>query len=203
MRGLPLVITAPSGAGKSTLIRKLIAEFPNFQFSVSYTTRRPRQDEIDGVDYNFISEEEFKAKIEEGFFTEWAQVHDYYYGTPLSEVLSVLEQGKDMLFDIDIQGAKQLKLTLPEAYFIFIFPPSMQELAKRLVDRSTDSDEAIQTRLLNAKDEVEQSHWFHAWIVNDKLDEAYDDLRACFLVAKLAPQRQSHLISNFLHKGLA
>ncbi len=198
IRGLPLVLAAPSGAGKSTLTKKLLSEFPNFNFSVSYTTRPPRQGEEHGKDYYFINEEEFKSKIDENFFAEWAKVHDCYYGTPLSEIEENLSNGKDMLFDIDIQGASQLKLTLPETYFVFIFPPDMKELERRLYQRNTDSEEAIRTRLGNATSEIRQAFWFDAWIVNDNLIDAYDKLRACVLSAKLSPQRHTSLLNTFM-----
>ncbi len=202
IRGLPLVLAAPSGAGKSTLTKKLLNEFPDFCFSVSYTTRAPRQGEEHGKDYFFIGEEEFKKKINENFFAEWAKVHDCYYGTPLKDIEENLSKGKDMLFDIDIQGASQLKLTLPETYFVFIFPPDMQELERRLYQRNTDSEDAIRTRLGNATSEIRQAFWFDAWIVNDNLIDAYDKLRSCVLSAKLSPQRHTSLLNTFLQDAI-
>ena len=130
-RGLPLVICAPSGAGKSTLVGRLTAEFP-MEFSISCTTRKPRGSEKDGVDYIFLDRETFIDRRGLGYFAEWAEVHGNFYGTPLKPVQDRLAQGKDMLFDIDVQGAAQLSLSLPEARFVFILPPSLEELERRI-----------------------------------------------------------------------
>ena len=176
-RGLPLVICAPSGAGKSTLIGMLRREFP-LEFSVSCTTRAPREGERDGVDYWFVGSDEFLRRRGEGFFAEWAEVHGNFYGTPLRPVQEMLAAGRDVLFDIDVQGAAQLSLTLPEARFLFILPPSLAELERRLRARGTDSEDSIRTRLANARAEIAQSHWFDALVVNGDLDAAYDRLRA-------------------------
>ena len=185
-RGLPLVICAPSGAGKSTLIGMLRREFP-LEFSVSCTTRAPREGERDGVDYWFVGSDEFLRRRGEGFFAEWAEVHGNFYGTPLRPVQEMLAAGRDVLFDIDVQGAAQLSLTLPEARFLFILPPSLAELERRLRARGTDSEDSIRTRLANARAEIAQSHWFDALVVNGDLDAAYDRLRAFYLASTLRP----------------
>ena len=185
-RGLPLVICAPSGAGKSTLIGMLRREFP-LEFSVSCTTRAPREGERDGADYWFLGREEFLRRRGEGFFAEWAEVHGNFYGTPLRPVQEMLAAGRDVLFDIDVQGAAQLSLTLPEARFLFILPPSLAELERRLRARGTDSEDSIRTRLANARAEIAQSHWFDALVVNGDLDAAYDRLRAFYLAGTLRP----------------
>ena len=185
-RGLPLVICAPSGAGKSTLIGMLRREFP-LEFSVSCTTRAPREGESDGADYWFLGREEFLRRRGEGFFAEWAEVHGNFYGTPLRPVQEMLAAGRDVLFDIDVQGAAQLSLTLPEARFLFILPPSLAELERRLRARGTDSEGSIRTRLANARAEIAQSHWFDALVVNGDLDAAYDRLRAFYLAGTLRP----------------
>ncbi len=196
--GFPLVITAPSGTGKSTLTKKLLQEFPNFEFSISCTTREPRQNEVDGVDYHFLTKDEFEKKIYENYFAEWAEVHGNYYGTPLKEVVDRITQGADMLFDIDIQGAAQLSLALPDAHFVFLFPPSLSELEERLRTRGTDSEEAILRRLKNAQSEIKQSHWFTSWIINDDLEIAYNQLKACITTAKLNPKRHVYFLNRLL-----
>lgn len=198
-QGFPLILCAPSGAGKSTLAKKLCAEFP-LSFSISCTTRPPREGEIDGVHYYFLNKEEFEQKIQRNEFAEWAVVHGNYYGTPLKPVAEQLAQGKDILFDIDIQGASQLSLTLPRAKFVFIFPPSLQILKERLINRGTDSMETIEKRLNNAAGEIERSHWFDAWIVNDDLEKAYDELRAFYLSCTLDPKLSPQLLKAVLGK---
>lgn len=198
-QGFPLILCAPSGAGKSTLVKKLCAEFP-LAFSISCTTRPSREGEIDGVHYYFLTKEAFEQKIEKNEFAEWAIVHGNYYGTPLKPVIEQLEQGKDILFDIDIQGASQLSLSLSRAKFVFIFPPSLEVLKERLVNRGTDSMETIERRLSNASGEIERSHWFDAWIVNDDLEKAYDELRAFYLSCTLEPKLFPQLLKSVLGK---
>ena len=198
-RGLPLVICAPSGAGKSTLVGRLTAEFP-MEFSISCTTRKPRGNEKDGVDYIFLDRETFIDRRGLGYFAEWAEVHGNFYGTPLKPVQDRLAQGKDMLFDIDVQGAAQLSLSLPEARFVFILPPSLEELERRLRGRGTDSEEAIRLRLANARTEIMSSHWFDAIIVNDDLDTAYDQLRSFYLASTLQPSLQPQLARTICGK---
>ena len=156
-RGLPLVICAPSGAGKSTLVGRLTAEFP-MEFSISCTTRKPRGNEKDGVDYIFLDRETFLDRRGLGYFAEWAEVHGNFYGTPLKPVQDRLAQGRDMLFDIDVQGAAQLSLSLPEARFVFILPPSLEELERRLRDdakaegRLVDVSQGRKTRAILVTD---------------------------------------------------
>ncbi|MSS26666.1 guanylate kinase [Desulfovibrio sp. PG-178-WT-4] len=196
--GIALVLSAPSGAGKTTLIKRLLAEFPHFGYSVSCTTRRPRQGEVHGKDYFFLSREEFERCRAEQSFAEWAEVHGNFYGTPLAPVKEMLRQGQDVLFDIDVQGAAQLKLTLEEAAFAFILPPSMAELERRLRGRGLDDEETIQRRLNNARREMLETRWYDALVVNDDLDAAYDALRAVYLAATLAPGRNPRLVEELL-----
>ena len=196
--GIALVLSAPSGAGKTTLIKRLLAEFPHFGYSVSCTTRRPRQGEVHGKDYFFLSREEFERRRAEQSFAEWAEVHGNFYGTPLAPVKEMLRQGQDVLFDIDVQGAAQLKLTLEEAAFAFILPPSMADLERRLRGRGLDDEETIQRRLNNARREMLETRWYDALVVNDDLDAAYDALRAVYLAATLAPGRNPRLVEELL-----
>lgn len=196
--GIVLVICAPSGAGKTTLVKKLREDFPHFGYSVSCTTRAPREGEVDGKDYQFLSRERFLALREEGYFAEWATVHGNYYGTPLAPTLDMLHKGRDVIFDIDVQGAAQLRLTLPQGLYVFILPPSLPELEQRLRNRGSESEETLQQRLGNALHEMRQAHWFDAWVVNDDLSVAYDQLRAAYLAATLKPQHRPLLLRTIL-----
>ena len=192
-KGIALVISAPSGAGKTTLVQRLMQEFPQFGYSVSCTTRQPRLGEVDGKDYIFLSREEFEQRRAQGYFAEWAEVHGNLYGTPLAPVKNSLQNGQDVLFDIDVQGAAQMKLSLAEAVFVFVLPPSMEELDRRLRGRGLDDEATIERRLTNARQEIRESRWYDAMVVNDELDAAYDALRAVFVCAGLAPCRNPDL----------
>ncbi len=196
--GLALIITAPSGAGKSTLIKRLRAEFPRAGFSVSCTTRAPRAGEVDGVDYVFLDQAEFQARIARNHFAEWAQVHGNYYGTPRQGVLDKLARGEDVLFDIDVQGAKLLRANLGLGRTLFILPPSREELERRLSGRGTDSAETIARRMANAATEIAQAGWFDHLIVNDDLDRAYDRLRAVYLAEQARPALHPGLLEALL-----
>lgn len=197
-KGTALVICAPSGAGKTTLTRRLLSACPQISFSVSYTTRAPRAGERSGRDYFFVSPERFTALVQEGFFAEWAQVHGHYYGTPLRAAADVLEQGGDLLFDVDVQGARQLKERLDGVYLVFVFPPSRVVLEERLRARRADTDAAISLRLSNALPELRQADWFDAWIVNDDQERASEELRAVYRAACLRPGRRPEFLRSLL-----
>ena len=188
-KGIALIISGPSGAGKGTLVKMLIEEFPNIQFSISYTTRKPREGEIDGRDYVFITKEEFEKLIEKNMFAEWASVHGNYYGTPRKEIEEKLNKGLDVVFDIDVQGAKNLKQSLRQGVFVFILPPSIEELKRRLVKRGSDDPKTIEIRLKNAQKEMEAIDEFEYVILNDDLNKAYDSLRCIYLSAKCKVRR--------------
>ena len=188
-KGIALIISGPSGAGKGTLVKMLIEEFPNIQFSISYTTRKPREGEIDGIDYVFISKEEFKKLIKEDMFAEWANVHGNYYGTPRKEIEEKLNKGFDVVFDVDVQGAKSLKQSLRQGVFVFILPPSIEELKRRLIKRGSDDPKTIEIRLKNAQKEMEAIDEFEYVILNDDLNKAYDNLRCIYLSAKCRVRR--------------
>lgn len=196
--GLVLVICAPSGTGKSTLTRRLLADHPRFTFSVSHTTRAPRPGEVDGKDYRFTDPETFKRRAAEGFFAEWAEVHGNFYGTPLQATREILADGRDILFDIDVQGAKQLKDNLGLGRYVFLFPPTMQELERRLRGRGADAEDAIRRRLTNARAEMAEATFFDTWIVNDDLDRAYADLVCAYKAETLSPDCRPGFLESML-----
>lgn len=177
--GKIFVISAPSGAGKTTLVGLLRERFPLLAESVSCTTRNPRGHEVDGVDYFFLSKEEFFAKREAGLFAEWAEVHGNFYGTPLDFLQKQLDSGKDIICDIDYQGAINIKKAFPEeAVLILVLPPSMEELESRLRLRATDNPEVIKTRLHNAKNEILHYPHFDFVVVNNELTVAIAQMTA-------------------------
>ena len=177
--GLLLVLSAPSGAGKTTLARKLLSELDDAVFSVSYTTRRPRGQERDAVDYHFVDVERFQRQIEQGGFVEWAEVHGHFYGSPQSVVDEARAKRGVAIFDIDVQGGQAIKRKHPDAILVFVLPPSVEELERRLRDRKTDSDETIRRRMLAARAEMERGASSYDFIiVNDDFERAYSDLRS-------------------------
>ncbi|MCF6274593.1 MAG: guanylate kinase [Robiginitomaculum sp.] len=200
-RGLMVVLSSPSGAGKSTMTRKLLADNTNMTMSVSATTRRPRLGEEEGADYYFIGKTKFSDMIEDGEFLEHAKVFDNYYGTPRALVEAALSDGKDVLFDIDWQGAQQLTQAAGDDLVkIFILPPSKRELETRLHTRAQDSAATIAKRM--AKSESEMSHWaeYDYIIVNDDLDVAMEELRTIVAAERMKRRRQMWL-GSFV-KGL-
>jgi len=175
--GRRFILSAPSGAGKTTLCRALLDRLPNLRYSVSHTTRSPRPGEQNGVDYFFISADEFQKRLEADRWAEWARVHDNFYGTSADFLESQAAAGRDVLLDIDVQGAKQILARYPEhTIAIFIMPPSLAVLQQRLTGRSADSPAEIEKRLRNAADEIAQKALYHHVIVNDRLTEAIDAL---------------------------
>jgi guanylate kinase len=177
MTPLLLILSAPSGTGKTTLARRLVAAHPGAVFSVSYTTRPPRGDEKDGVDYHFVGKDRFQKMIAEGAFVEWAHVHGHDYGTPRTSIAAA--KGL-VVFDIDVQGGQNIKKQHPEAVRALILPPSLAELERRLRARSTDDDAAVRRRLHAARLEIGLaiSAGYEYWVVNEDLERAYQDLEA-------------------------
>lgn len=173
-----IIITAPSAAGKTTLIKKYVSEHKNAEFCVSHTTRAKRGDEADGKDYHFIDKEKFNEMIVNGDFIEWALVHDNYYGTSSSEINKPLNDGNILILDVDVQGALLLKKRELEAKYIFIMPPSIEEIKERLRKRNTEPEESIKLRIWNAKREIEYSGEFDHVIKNEDLITAYKELEA-------------------------
>ena len=190
-RGLMLVLASPSGAGKSTLSRRLQAEDPTVTFSVSWTTRPPRDGEVDGVHYTFVDKDRFRANRATNGFLEWAEVHDHYYGSPRAEVMARLANGLDVLFDIDWQGAQQLAESAPEDVVrVFILPPSMAELKRRLVGRATDAPDVVSRRMGNAYGEIARAETFDYVLLNDNLDTTYHRLVTILAAERLRRRRQ-------------
>ena len=191
--GILLAVSSPSGAGKTTLCTRLRAEFPDLGFSVSYTTRAPRAGEVDGREYHFVSTERFDEMNYGGEFAESARVHGNMYATAIKQVESAVATGRDLLFDIDFQGAQQLTSHHVFERFItrvFILPPSLEELEQRLRKRATDADEVIERRLRMARMELAHYHEYEYVIVNDDIDRAYDALRAVYLAQLQRVSRQ-------------
>jgi guanylate kinase len=190
-RGTLFVVSAPSGAGKTTLCREMRLRLPDLAYSVSVTTRAPRPGEINGSDFTFVSEAEFKAMLGRGELAEWATVHNNLYGTPAAPMEAALREGRDVLLDIDTQGAAQLRARYPEAVLIFIVAPSMAELEQRLRERRSDPGSAITTRLERARHEVALWRRYDYLIVNRDVKEAMEQLSSIILaersrVARLA-----------------
>lgn len=190
-RPLVIVVSAPSGAGKSTLCNRLVDEFPEIAYSVSCTTREPRGDEKDGVHYYFLSKKEFKERVKNGEFLEYAKVHGNFYGTLEDTVLYAMEEGRHVLLDIDVQGARQIRESLVRLdprhpirrgfTDIFISPPSLEELERRLRGRGTDEEAVIRKRLANAEKEMASAPEYSFQIVNDDLEKAYHKLKTVVL----------------------
>lgn len=190
-RGSVIVISAPSGSGKSTLVKRLIATLPGLVFSVSYTTRPPRQGEKNGRDYFFVSRERFLRMVDSGKFVEWADVFGHLYGTSEQQIRAAQEAGQDIVLDIDVQGHRQVRKRLPEAVSVFVLPPSFRELEGRLRHRHSDSPEVIKKRLDTAREEI--THWpeYDYLVVNDRLPAATRALRAVVQGARFRRQNQT------------
>ena len=166
------IISAPSGSGKSTLVHRLLQSVPGLTFSISYTTRPPRPLETNGVDYNFISRADFEERLAKGEFLEYAEVYGNYYGTHRSTFEQAAHQGRDLVLDIDVQGARQLKVAIPQAISIFVLPPSRDVLEQRLRSRSQDSEEVIERRLRGAAEEVQNYTQYDFVLINRDIEEA-------------------------------
>jgi guanylate kinase len=191
VNGNIFIISAPSGTGKTTILKKIIAAMDNVAFSVSHTTRAPRSVEQEGVDYFFIDNDRFANMRQQGLFLEWAEVHGNMYGTSSRAVQEATEQGLDLILDIDVQGARQVKEKLGDkGVFVFIAPPSLQELARRLAGRSTETEAVIAMRLENAQEEMKNIDQYDYVIVNDTVVEAVDILKS-IIIAERSRKRRS------------
>ena len=184
------IISAPSGTGKTTILKRVMAQMNNITFSVSHTTRSPRAGEQEGVDYFFIHKDEFAALKQQDLFLEWAEVHGNLYGTGLSAVQAATGKGLDIILDIDVQGAGQIKDKLGnKGIFIFISPPSREELERRLAGRSTESEAVIATRLANAEKEMKSTEHYDYVIVNDNIDQAVEVLKSIIIAERSKKRR--------------
>jgi len=192
-KGLIFIISAPSGTGKTTLVRRVMEELPDLRFSVSFTTRSPRANEREGEDYYFVSSSVFEKMVERGEFLEWAEVLGNRYGTALAGVNHLASKGMDLILDIDTQGAKKVKEKVKQAVLIYILPPSLEALRERLVKRGLDSPEMIQLRLASARRDIEEAHWYHYLIVNEKIDDAIEKLKAIIIAERCRKVKDSVL----------
>ena len=175
---VPVVLVATSGTGKTTIARRLVEDDPRYVFSISATTRPPREGEKDGVDYHFLESDEFERQVERGDFAEWARVHDRLYGTPRSELDAAASRGEHVVLDIDVQGARQIRESVPEARLIFVLPPSVGIMMARLTGRGTEAAGDIARRLRSALVELQAVPEFDYVVVNDDLDECLGEIRA-------------------------
>jgi len=193
MQGLLFIVSAPSGAGKSTLVNAAVAEDPRLMLSISYTTRAPRPGEQNGREYHFVDRTTFVRMVEAGEFLESAEVHGNLYATSQKQIAAALDSGHDVVLEIDWQGAEQVRRTFPDAVGIFILPPSMDELRRRLISRGQDPETVIQQRLAAAADEISHAAEFDYAIINNNFDEAKRDFAAVVRAARLRLSRQCAL----------
>jgi guanylate kinase len=193
-KGMLIVISGPSGVGKGTLCKILLNRVENLFLSISATTRPPRPGEIDGRDYIFLSRELFEEKIKKGEFLEWAKVYNNYYGTPKDIVFQQLRDGKDVVLEIDTQGAAQVKNNYPEGIFIFISPPSIKELKKRIIKRGSDTESSIELRMKSAIDEIKAASEYDYIVLNDDLNQAALNLQSIVLAERCKVSRNTKIV---------
>lgn len=199
-KGILMVLSGPSGVGKSTVISELLSQREDIYFSVSYTTRAPREGEVDGVNYHFVSRDEFERMIRDGELLEHAEYVGNYYGTSLKVIRDHLEQGTDVLLDIEVQGAANVKAQCPEAVLIFILPPSMEELAKRLQNRNTDAEDVIQQRLTRAREECAEIERYDYVVVNNSVIDAVGEIVSVLTAEECKVKNRLDLARSFASK---
>lgn len=198
VRGNVFVLSAPSGTGKSTLARRLVKEVPGLAFSVSTTTRAPRPGEVEGKDYHFVDAATFESLVQSGGFLEWVQVYANRYGTASAQVEARLEAGEDLLLDIETVGALNVKAAMPEAILVFLLPPSAEELARRLRGRGDTDETQITLRMGHARHELEQFPAYDFLVINDDLEQAYQELKAVLLATRARQARMAPTAAGIL-----
>jgi len=196
-----MAVTGPSGSGKTSVCKALLEMFPRLRFSVSLTTRPPRPAETEGKDYHFVSEAEFRDRIRRGDLIEWAENYGKLYGTSRETVEAALREGHDLLLDVDTRGARALKKAWPRGIFIFIVPPSIEVLEKRLQGRGSENEESIRRRFDNALAEIRELVWYDYIIVNDELDNAIDRLRSIYVAETCRRERMMVKIKSFFDRS--
>ena len=197
-KGLLLVVSGPSGAGKGTICKALLNKNDQIKLSVSATTRKPRNGEVHGVNYFFIEKEEFTKMIENGEFLEYAQIYDKLYLTPKASIIECLEKGQDVILEIEMQGARQIKEVYPEGVFIFVLPPSLEELKSRIVGRGTETQEEIEKRFSCAFEEINQIVNYDYFIVNEDIEKSVSDVEAIICAEKNKVTRyKNNIIDKF------
>ncbi len=197
-QGLFIVVSAPSGTGKTSIVKELLKICPGIRFSVSYTTRTPRPGEVDGRDYHFITEADFRERIAAGEFAEWVENYGRLYGTSAKTMRTFLEQGFDLVLDVEPRGARSLKTSYPGGIFVFVLPPSLEKLKERLGGRGAEGPEAMKQRLDSAIGEIREIGLYDYVIFNDRLDEAVDRLRSIYVAEKSRRERLADRIEGFL-----
>jgi len=196
-KGIFIIVSAPSGAGKSSLSQRLIQAYPEIKFSVSYTSRPPRPNEVNGKDYHFISRKEFKDRIDQGEFVEWVENYGHLYGSSRNVMKEFILDGRDLLLDIEPRGAKKIKQEFKGGIYVFVLPPSRSELLKRLEKRGHETDEVIQKRFRQAENELKEISWYDYVIFNEDLETAVNQLISIYIAEKCKRSRLQNEIKKF------
>jgi len=197
LKGVPIVVSAPSGAGKTTICKLIAEKYDNVLYSVSATTRPPRDSETDGIDYFFLSRRKFERWIREGRFVEWAEVHGHYYGTPRELFEENLRKGYNVIMDIDVQGGSNIKKMYPEGIYIFLLTKNVNVLRERLSGRKTDSPSSIKKRLENARVELGYSNRYNYIVINDKIEKTLNRIKAILTAESCSAKRNKEVIRMF------
>jgi guanylate kinase len=196
-KGIFIIVSAPSGAGKSSLCQRLMQAYPEIKFSVSYTSRPPRPNEVNGKDYHFISRKEFKDRIDQGEFVEWVENYGHLYGSSRNVMKEFIQDGRNLLLDIEPRGAKKIKQEFKGGIYVFVLPPSRSELLKRLEKRGHETDEVIQQRFRQAENELKEISWYDYVIFNEDLETAVNQLISIYIAEKCKRSRLQNEIKKF------